>query len=70
VIPLLVFLVNDKNRTEIVNKTESAVLLLLPGYLSQHAKAATAKGLTFSDPMHKKVREIQICTIFVIQPKN
>jgi hypothetical protein len=31
---------------------------------SQHAKAATAEGLTFSDPMHKKVREIQICTIF------
>jgi hypothetical protein len=32
-------------------------LLLLPGHLSQHAKAATAEGLTFSDPMHKKVRE-------------
>jgi hypothetical protein len=43
---------------------------LLPGHLSQHAKAATAEGLTFSDPMPKKVREIQICTIFVIQPKN
>jgi hypothetical protein len=75
VIPLLVFWVNDKNRTEIVkqcneNKNESAVLLLLPGHLSQHAKAATAEGLTFSDPMHKKVREIQICTIFVILPKN
>jgi hypothetical protein len=45
-------------------------LLLLPGHLSQHAKAATAEGLTFSDPMHKKVREIQICTIFVIHEKN
>jgi hypothetical protein len=41
-----------------------------PGHLSQHAKAATAEGLTFSDPMHKKVREIQICTIFVIHEKN
>jgi hypothetical protein len=28
------------------------------GHLSQHAKAATAEGLTFSDPIHKKVREI------------
>jgi hypothetical protein len=32
--------------------------VVLPGHLSQHAKAATAEGLTFSDPMHKKVREI------------
>jgi hypothetical protein len=31
---------------------------LPPGHLSQHAKAATAEGLTFSDPVHKKVREI------------
>jgi hypothetical protein len=25
--------------------------VVLPGHLSQHAKAATAEGLTFSDPM-------------------
>jgi hypothetical protein len=31
---------------------------VLPGHLSQHAKAANAEGLTFSDPIHKKVREI------------
>jgi hypothetical protein len=88
VIPLLVFFVNDKNRTKKVNtgvtktrprqqnKTNifprnnsersnatsfplvSQVLLLLMHvvlpHLSQHAKAATAEGLTFSDPMHKK----------------
>jgi hypothetical protein len=30
------------------------VLPVLPGHLSQHAKAATAEGLTFSDPIHKK----------------
>jgi hypothetical protein len=28
--------------------------VVLPGHLSQHAKAATAEGLTFSDPIHKK----------------
>jgi hypothetical protein len=33
-------------------------------FLSQHAKAATAEGLTFSDPIHKK------STIFVIHQKN
>jgi hypothetical protein len=30
------------------------VMSYLPGHLSQHAKAATAEGLTFSDPIHKK----------------
>jgi hypothetical protein len=30
------------------------LLFVLPGHLSQHAKAATAEGLTFSDPIHKK----------------
>jgi hypothetical protein len=75
VIPLLVFLVNDKNRTEILNSKHNVMktrpsYVILPGHLSQHAKAATAEGLTFSDPMHKKVREIQICTIFVIYDKN
>jgi hypothetical protein len=29
-------------------------VVLLPGHLSQHAKAATAEGLKFSDPIHKK----------------
>jgi hypothetical protein len=95
VIPLPFFLVNDKNRTKIVN-TETEVMktrpsqqknkfitvafdkffcdrfvlnknafrmlfycyVVLPGHLSQHVKAATAGGLTFSDPIHKKVREI------------
>jgi hypothetical protein len=28
--------------------------IVLPGHLSQHAKAATAEGLTFSDTIHKK----------------
>jgi hypothetical protein len=28
--------------------------VVLPGHLSQHAKAATAEGLIFSDPIHKK----------------
>jgi hypothetical protein len=28
--------------------------VVLPGHLSQHEKAATAEGLTFSDPIHKK----------------
>jgi hypothetical protein len=28
--------------------------VVLPGHLSQHAKAAAAEGLTFSDPIHKK----------------
>jgi hypothetical protein len=28
--------------------------VVLPGHLSEHAKAATAEGLTFSDPIHKK----------------
>jgi hypothetical protein len=40
--------------------------VVLHGHLSQHAKAATAEGLTFS----QKVLEIYICTIFVIQQKN
>jgi hypothetical protein len=28
--------------------------VVLPGHLSQHSKAATAEGLTFSDTIHKK----------------
>jgi hypothetical protein len=28
--------------------------VVLPGHLSQHAKVASAEGLTFSDPIHKK----------------
>jgi hypothetical protein len=31
---------------------------LLRAHLSQHAKAAIPDGLTSSDPIHKKVREI------------
>jgi hypothetical protein len=30
------------------------LFLLLSGHLSQHAKVATAEGLTFADPIHKK----------------
>jgi hypothetical protein len=40
------------------------LLLFYPADLSQLAKSATANGLTSSDSIDKKVREIKICPVF------